>query len=154
LALTARELPWLTIEEILETKCRGGFQRAPLPFFARHSPLTQGELDVPSHRHVRVEGVALEHHGDVAILGSDVVDYGVPDREGPMGHVFETSHHTQGGGLPAPRWTQEDQELTIGDLQVEVVDGGDVPEGLADAVKRNLGHRCSTSRAVDVSGSN
>ena len=43
--------------------------------------VAQRELDVPAHRHVRVERVALEHHRDVAVLGLDVVHDAVADAD-------------------------------------------------------------------------
>ena len=73
-------------------------------------------------RHVRVEGVALEHHRDVAVLGDDVVHDPVADPQLPLADGLQAGHTAQGGGLPATGRTNQDQELAVIDLQVEVVD--------------------------------
>jgi hypothetical protein len=39
-----------------------------------HLPQLQPERHVLVHRHVRVQGVVLKHHRDVAVLRRDVVD--------------------------------------------------------------------------------
>ena len=101
LALASGKLSWFAIQECLQPERFSGFPAAQLSFFAWHPLLTKGELDVPPHRHVGVERIALEDHGDVTILRSDVVDYGIPDRDGSVGHVLETGDHAQSCGLPA-----------------------------------------------------
>ena len=73
-------------------------------------------------RHVGVEGVALEHHRDVAVLGDDVVHDPVADPQLPLADGLQAGHTAQGGGLPAAGRTDQDQELAVADLQVEVVD--------------------------------
>jgi len=100
------------------------------PLRSRHVPAAQGELDVATHVEVGVEGVALEDHGHVAVLGVDVVDHPVADAHHSGGRGLEAGHDAQGGGLSAPGRTQQHQGLARLHLQVEVVDGDHVPEAL------------------------
>src|SRR5215212_7485436 len=54
-----------------------------------HPPDLEAVGDVVGHRHVGVEGVGLEHHGDVAVLGRQGVDHPVADLHGPAGDVLQ-----------------------------------------------------------------
>ena len=92
-------------------------------------------------RQVRVERVALEDHGDVAVLGVDVVDDPLADGDGAAGDLLEPGHHAQGGRLAAARRAEEHQELAVGDVQRQVVDRGGVTEALGDAVEADLCQR-------------
>ena len=47
---------------------------APLDLRLRRAHRLQAEGEVLAHRHVRVERVGLEHHGEAALGGGDVVD--------------------------------------------------------------------------------
>ena len=62
-------------------RMRGGFEHELRPLLGADLAGSQRELDVPAHRHVRVQRVALEHHRDVAILRLDVVHDAVADAD-------------------------------------------------------------------------
>ena len=91
--------------------------------------------------HVRVERVALEHHRMLAVLGLHVVDDAVTDGDGPRRRVFEPHDHAQRSRLPAARRAEEHEELLVGDVEGQLVDGGDVVEALGDLVQRDPTHR-------------
>jgi hypothetical protein len=63
---------------------------------------------------VRVEGVILEDHGDVAVLGGDVVDALVADVDVAFGDFLEAGDHAEGGGFAAAGGADEDDELAVG----------------------------------------
>ena len=88
-----------------------------------HLLQAQGEGDVVIHRHVGVQGVVLEHHGDVAVLGLQVVDHLAVDLHGAAADLFQARDHAQGGGFAAAGGADEDHEFLVMDVQVEVVDG-------------------------------
>jgi len=48
---------------------------ASISALARFAQLAAPKRHVLAHRHVRVERVVLEHHGDVAVLRRHVVDH-------------------------------------------------------------------------------
>jgi hypothetical protein len=83
----------------------------------------QGEAHVVRHRHVGVQGVVLEDHRDVAVLGLHVGDVAVTDEDVPTVDVLEAGEHAQRRGLTAAGRADEDEELAVLDLQVQLVDG-------------------------------
>ena len=82
----------------------------------------QREGHVVEDGHVRIERVALEHHRDVAVLGGDVVHHPVADEDPPLRDLLQARQHAKGRRLPTPRWTDQDHELLVLDLDVEVLD--------------------------------
>ena len=114
---------------------------APLDLLLRHLLQAQAERDVLVDREVRVERVALEDHGDVAVARRDVVDDPVADPDCALRDVLEAGDHPEGGRLAAARRADEDHELSVLDFQVEPVDGSRaVGIDLRDVLKRNASH--------------
>lgn len=102
----------------------------------------QGEAHVVGDRHVRVERVVLEHHGDVPVLGRQVGDVAVADADGAAVDVLQPREHPQRGGLAAAGGTDQDEELPVGDLDLQLVHRG-LLRARVDArrlVERNRGH--------------
>ena len=71
--------------------------------------------------HVRVERVVLEDHRDVARLRRQVVHDLVADAHRAGGDVLEAGDHAERARLAAAGRADEDDELAVGDLQVELV---------------------------------
>ena len=94
---------------------------------ARH---LQREAHVVGDSHVRVEGVVLEDHRDVAVLGWQVGDIAVTDPHRAGVDLFEAGEHSQRGRLAAARGADEDHELAIADLEIELVDGRVIGAGV------------------------
>ena len=63
----------------------------------------QAERHVLDHRHVRIERVVLEHHGDVAVLRRHVVDDVAADGDLAAGDVLQARDHAQRRRLAAAR---------------------------------------------------
>ena len=84
--------------------------------------------DVLAYRHVGPQGVGLEHHPGVPLVRREVhplrrVEHrAVAEGDAPRAGRLQPGEATQRGGLPAPAGTEEDEELTLLDLQVEVID--------------------------------
>jgi hypothetical protein len=79
----------------------------------------EGVLDVIAHRHVRVEGVALEHERHVTILRLERNDALSVDADVAPVELFEPCEHPERGGLAAAARPEEDEELAIGDVERE-----------------------------------
>ena len=71
---------------------------------------------------MRVERVVLEHHGDVAVAGLELVDHPAADRDLAGGDRLEAGDHAQQRGLAAAGGADEDDELAVGDVEVDAVD--------------------------------
>ena len=133
--------PGLRSSSVASPEGLGGPLDLGRPLLLVDPALAQRELDVLGHRQVGVERVALEDHGDVAVLGVDVVDHAVTDGDGAAGHLLEPGHHAQRGRLAAARRAEEHQQLAVGDVQRQVVDRGGVAEPLGDPVEADLCQR-------------
>ena len=72
-----------------------------------------------------VQGVGLEDHGDVAVLGGHVVHDLAVDEQLALADLLQAGHHAQGGGLAAAGGADQHDELLVRDLQIEVVDRRD-----------------------------
>jgi len=69
LLLAARQLSRLAVEQMLDVHACRGITHGARRLVARGADHAQRKADVLGHAHVRVERVALEHHGDVALAG-------------------------------------------------------------------------------------
>ena len=110
----------------------------------------QGVADVLAHGHVRVEGVVLEHHGDVAQTGAAVGDLARADAIRPALAVSRPATIRSVRGLAAARRADQDDELAVPHLEVEGRDDDGVAEALGHSLERDLGHALlaqSTRRA-------
>src|SRR3954468_17572243 len=105
-----------------------------------------GDLEREAHvvgdRHVRVERVVLEHHGDVPVLRRQVRDVAVTDTDGTAVDVLEPRQHAERGGLATAGRADQDEELAVLDVDVETVDGGlrGTRVNAGRLVERNSGH--------------
>ena len=101
LALSTGELGGLAVEELVQ------LEQVSRPLHSLRHIVVGGvveaerEGDVLVHVQVRIEGVVLEHHGEVAVSGRLVVDLRVTDVDVARGDVLEADDHAQDRGLPA-----------------------------------------------------
>ena len=71
----------------------------------------------------------------------------IPDQHDAFGDLLEPGDHSESGRLAAPRWSDEDHELAVGDLKVEARDGASaVLVDLCDVVEANARHGESSAR--------
>jgi hypothetical protein len=122
------------------TRPTGGAQtHAALDLGPGDAPEPQRVGQVPAHAAVRVQSVALEDHGEVALARFLVVDPLTGDLQVAAGDVLEAGGHPQQGRLAAARRAHQDEELALFDLEAELLDGLDVAEPLRDGPVANAG---------------
>ena len=97
--------------------------------------------DVVERRHVRIEGVVLERHADVAVLGIDVGHRLAVDRDVAAVWRHHAGDQPQEHGLAAARRAKHDQELALVDSDRRIVDDLMVLEGLRQASDFQECHR-------------
>ena len=147
LALAARELRRLAPEQRAEAERLGRALDLGRPLLLVHAALAERELDVLRHRQVRVQRVALEDHGHVAVLGVDVVHDAVADGTVPSVTSSRPATRRSAVVLPQPDGAEQHQQLAVGDLEREVVDGGRLAEALGDPLEADLCQRAPFSAA-------
>jgi hypothetical protein len=71
---------------------------------------------------VREDRVGLEHHGDAAVLGRQVVDHLAVDFQRAGGDVLEPRDHPQKRGLATAGRADEDDEFAVLDVDIDALD--------------------------------
>ena len=79
-----------------------------------------------AHRHVRIKGITLEHHGNIAVLGLQMIDHLLVDFDFTSGNVFQTRQHAQQGRFTATRGPHQDDELTRVNIEADAMDDLDL----------------------------
>ncbi len=106
-----------------------------------HLRKPQRKGDVLAHGQVRVERVVLEDHREVAVLRAGLVDALAADGQIAGADVLQADDHPQQRGLPAAGRPDEDDELAVGDVQVDVVHrDGAVGIPLGDTLEHDFRH--------------
>ena len=140
LALAARQLLWPALEQLGDVENAGGGLHPLVDLGLREPFQAQPERHVFEHRHMRVERIVLEHHGDVPVLWRHVVDQLVADIDLARGGFLEAGDHAQGRALAAARRPDQHDELAIGDVDVDPPHRRGLVKGLDDVAKRDLRH--------------
>ena len=103
------------------------------------------EGQVLRHRETRIEGVELEHHGNVAIARREVVDPAACDEDVARRRVLEPRDHAERRGLAAARRAEQAHDLAGFHVEVDVVDRGERAEVLAEVAQLDVGHGPATA---------
>ena len=119
LPLPAGELRGLAVEQMVDAEDARNFGKPRPDLSRRHAAYLQVEHKVLPHAHVRVERVALEHHGHIAIARVDVGEVLAVDEQPPRRRHLQPRDHAQGRRLAAAGGAKQGKELASLDLQVE-----------------------------------
>ena len=114
------------MKEVRQFHHLGGAHHHLVVLGLRHLSHLEREADVLVDGHGRVEPVALEHHGDVAVLGRQIVDHFVANPDLAFGEIFETRDHAHRGRLAASRGAQQNEEFGVCDFKVERLDPDEI----------------------------
>jgi hypothetical protein len=140
LPLPTRKFLGLAVEKVLDPKALG---HPPNPAFDLR-PWQAAQLEakghVLGHGHVGVEGIGLEDHGDIPILGGDIVHPSIANVDGAGAHFFQAGQHARGGGFAAAGGADKDEKFPVFDGDVQVMDGGGVSVAHGNVFVGNAGH--------------
>src|SRR5271163_256756 len=89
---------------------------------------------------MRIERIVLEHHRDVALLGLNIVDDAVADRNRPGGDVFQPCEHPQQGRLAAAGGADQHHERAILDRDAHAMQDFKPPERLPNVANLHRRH--------------
>ena len=127
LALAAGELARLALEQLRRARgCRAASRTLRLDLGLRRAADAQAVGHVVVDRHVRVERVVLEHHGDVAVLGLELVDHAVADADLAAVMVSSPAIMRSSVDLPqpdGPRMTMNSPSAMVDVDAVDHLDG-------------------------------
>ena len=110
----------LAVEELRQIENFGGLVDLLLDLLLRQFCQLERESDVLADVHVRVQRVGLKHHGDIAVLRSDIVHALAVDEQVTFGDVLQPCNHVQHRRLTATGGADEDDELAVVDFEIRV----------------------------------
>src|SRR3954471_1172397 len=90
---------------------------------------------------MRVNGVVLEHHGDISVFRLQIIDDPAVDTNLPGGDVLKTGDHAQGRGFAATGRADQHHELAILDREVDPVNDCRTPVRLNEAIDFDVCHQ-------------
>ena len=82
----------------------------------------QTERNILIHIHMGIERIVLEHHCNVAVFGRHLVHKPVPNIYFTLCNGLKPCNHTQSGGLPTSRRTDQNNKFLILDLKIQIRD--------------------------------
>ena len=146
LALAAGKIARPPLEEGLDAEHACSFHHARLDLGLRRFPVAQAVGHVVVDRHVRIERVVLEHHGDVALGRLDVVDHAIADPNLARADGLDPSDHAQQRRFPAAGGPHEHAKGAVGHVETDALDGFDAAGiELANVFEIHACHRPLTS---------
>ena len=101
----------------------GSLFNSALDFLLGNLAELKAECHIAENGHVGIKSVVLEHHGDVAVLRSNIVYQTVAYVKLAFRDLFESGDHTKGGGLTAARRADQYQKFLVLDFEVEIRNG-------------------------------
>jgi len=148
LALAAGQFLRLAVEEGLDLQDLGGALDRRGDAGARRAAHLEAEAEILAHRHVRIERVVLEDHGDVAFARRHVVDHLVVNDDLAARYRFEPGDHPQNRALAAAGGTDQDDELALVDLKIDAVDDLQLAVFLDQLLDDDVRHQTALRIAV------
>ena len=132
LALAAGELAGVAAEKLAKIEDARCLRNRPIHLLPARPAQAQAERHVLVHRHVRVQGVVLEDHRDVPLLGMHEVHNSAVDGDFAPADLLEARDETEQGRLAAAGGPDQHHEFTVRDLDIDAVKHFRGPERLSD----------------------
>src|SRR5262245_24696801 len=81
---------------------------------------------------MRIERIVLEHHGDVALDGREIINALAVHQDVARGRVLESGDHIERRRLAAARGAEKGHELALGNGEIDILAGRIKAEHLRD----------------------
>ena len=117
LPLPARQLMRLALGKRLQLHHFQHFLHAGVDVTLAHAVLLGAKSDVLLDRHVREQGIGLEHHVDGPLIGRQQGDILARQQHLAFGRRLEARQHPHQRGLAAARWPQHREEFFFVDAE-------------------------------------
>src|SRR5262245_32226529 len=108
-----------------------------------HAYHFERKANVLGDRHMRIEGIALKHHGDVTLTRLLVRHVCAVHHDATAAHGLESSHDPQGGGLAGARGAQQDEELARFDGEIDAMQHGGRAVAFYDTLETDAAARAA-----------
>ena len=148
LPLSTGQRTRLAVQEMRHAERPAGILDAPVDLRPAHAAHLQSEPDVLANGQVRVKGVVLEHHRNVPVPRRQVRDVAVTENDAAAGGRLQAGEDFQHRGLAAARGSDEDDKLTVGNLQREGFQRLHVAVVLVDVFDTDARHGYFSAPAV------
>jgi hypothetical protein len=92
------------------------------------------------HGHLRVERVALENHRYIPVGRLEAIDLSSTDPDATTVWRHDPGYQVKCRGFPGAGWTENGDELLIGDVQRDILDPAPLPIPFGQTVKLHARH--------------
>jgi len=100
----------------------------------------EGKSHVLRNAHVRIEGIILENHGHISVLGRFLIHHAIAYEDLAAADFLQPGNHAQDRGFTTTRGTNQHDELVIVDLQIDAVDNLHTAVFLDDFLQFDICH--------------
>jgi len=105
----------------------------------------QTEADVLTDGQIREEGIGLEHHAHIALIGRFLGDVLAVQGDGTGIDRFKSGDHAQGGGFTAAGRSEEGHKFALFHLEVEILHRRNAAVDFGNVGKGQVSHRFTIS---------
>ena len=140
LALAAREFFGVAPQQLAHAQGLSGLVHLLRALGFGHAGHLQGKAHVLFYGHVRVQGVALEHHGSAPVGRAQVVGAHAVNQQVARANALQARDHAQRGRFAAARGADKHQKLAVLRFNVNAANHLCFFVAFADAPQRNRAH--------------
>ena len=151
LLLPPGKLRGLAVKELAQPHQVGHACQRLLLVRLRNLPHVQPVGDVVRDRHMREQGVVLEHHPDVALRRREPRDILAADQDLPAAHLVQPRDEPQDRTLAAARRPQKRQETARLDIEIDLRQNFDRPPAFPEVHDLERGTRGAHARTTSIS---
>ncbi|MNG96391.1 hypothetical protein D3C79_554550 [compost metagenome] len=121
LRLPTRELAWQTIQQLFQLQDLGGFVDLLFNLLFRQLAQLQTKRQVIFYRHMRIQRIVLEHHGNTTGFRGQVIHHAVANAHFTAANGFQPCQHPQRGRFGTAGRADNHHKLAIGNGQIDAM---------------------------------